>query len=81
MIKATINPNEIAVNYSIRPDVGREFLTIDVENGWDSVKKLTNKVLVFENKRFTFTGWCSDTNKCFFAKPINQDAYTAKISK
>lgn len=81
MMKAIVATNEIPVQYSIRPDIGREFLTIDIENGWDDVKKLTNKVLIFEDKKFAFTGWCSDTNKCFFAKPINQNAHTARISK
>lgn len=52
-MKATIAPNEIKVEYSIRPDVGREFLTIDIE-GWDDVKKLVKKVLVHEGKKFTF---------------------------
>jgi len=80
-MNATVIENEIPVQHSIRSDVGREFLTIDIEDGWNSVKKLTNKVLMFQNKRFTFTGWCSDTNKCFFAKPIDRDAYSAKISK
>jgi len=80
-MNATIALNEIPVQYSIRQDVGREFLTINIENGWDDVKKLTNKVLLFENKKFTFTGWCSDTNKCFFAKPIDKDANSAKIAR
>ena len=77
-MKATIAQNEIKVEYSIRPDIGREFLTIDIE-GWDDVKKILKKVLVHEGKKFTFTGWCSDKNKCYFAKPINGEAATAKI--
>lgn len=81
MMKAIVATNEIPVQYSIRPDVSREFLTIDLEDGWDSIKKLTNKVLIFENKKFTFTGWCSDTNKGFFAKPLDQDSFSAKILK
>lgn len=80
IMKATIALNEIAVQHSIRPDIGREFLTIDIENGWDDVKKLTNKVLNFDNKKFTFTGWCSDTNKCFFAKPLDINATSARIT-
>jgi len=39
-MKATILPNDISVVYSHRPDVQREFLTIDVPNGWDDVKKV-----------------------------------------
>ena len=77
---ATISKDEIKVEHSIRPDVGREFLSIDIE-GWDDVKKLTKKVLLFEGKKFTFTGWNSDDNKCYFAKPIGQDVVVAKVSK
>lgn len=77
-MKATVIPNEIAVEYSIRPDVGREFLSFSIE-GWDEVKKLVKKVLLFDNKKFTFTGWNSDDNKCYFAKPIENEPLTAKI--
>jgi len=78
MMKATISSNEINVEHSIRPDVNREFLTISVD-GWNEVKKLTKKILLFDGKKFAFTGWCSDTNKCFFAKPINGQPLTATI--
>jgi len=77
-MKATIVPNEIKVEHNIRPDVGREFLTFDVE-GWDEVKKISKKVLVFNNKKFTFSGWNSDTNQCFFTKPLDFEASFAKI--
>lgn len=80
-MKATISPNEIHVEFSSRPDVGRDFLTIDVENGWDDVKNLSKKVLIYGegNQRFTFTGWNSDTNKCFFAAPLGRNASVATI--
>ena len=65
---ATISKNEIAVVYTNRQDVGREYLTIDVPNGWDDVKKLTNKVLRYDGKAFVFTGWNSDTLQCFFVR-------------
>ena len=77
---ATIAPDEIKVEYFIRPDIGREFLSFDIE-GWDDVKKIHKKVLVYEGKKFTFTGWNSDDNKCYFAKPINGEAVTAKIAR
>jgi len=77
-MKATIVPNEIKVEHNIRPDVGREFLTFDVE-GWDEVQKLSKKVLVFNDKKFTFSGWNSDNNQCFFAKPLDFEASFAKI--
>ena len=78
-MKATIADNEIPVQHTIRPDVDKEFLTLNVPEGWDDVKKMTNKVLVYEGKRFTFSGWNSDDNKCYFTKPITSDASTAKV--
>jgi hypothetical protein len=63
-MKATILPKEIAVSYSSRPEVCRDYLTIQCPNGWDDVEKLTNKVLTYENRKFTFTGWNSDRNEC-----------------
>jgi len=67
---ATIAQNEIEVVHSIRPDVGREFLTVKVPNGWDDCKKIVNKVLTFENRKFTWTGWNSDRNEAFFFRPL-----------
>lgn len=64
---ATINPKEISVEHSVRPDVGREFLKIECPNGWEDVKKLTNKVLTFDGRKFTFSCWNSDYNyACFY---------------
>lgn len=63
-MNATISKNEIAVVYSSRD--GIEYLTIDIPNGWDDVAKLTKKVLRYDGKPFVFTGWNSDTLKCYF---------------
>lgn len=65
-MNATISKNEIAVVYSARD--GREYLTIDIPNGWDDVKKLNKKVLRYDGKAFVFTGWNSDTLKCYFVR-------------
>ncbi len=78
-MNATIAPNEIAVRYNSRSDINREFLTIDCPNDWDDVKKLTKKVLVYDGRRFTFTGWNSDRHECFFARGLDGDPGTAKI--
>ena len=67
-MKATVSQNEIAVVYSNRAEINREFLTIDVPNGWDDVAKLTKKVLRYDGKTFVFTGWNSDSLKCFFVR-------------
>ena len=71
MSTATISKNEIAVVYSDRPEINREFLTIDVPNGWDDVSKLTKKVLNYKGKKFVFTGWNSDSLKCYFVRNEN----------
>ena len=79
MTKATISTTDIPVRHSIRPDVGREFLTLDVPDGWDDVKKICKKVLVYEGRKFTYSGWNSDRNECFFAKPLNSEGSYAKF--
>ena len=78
-MKATIAKNEIEVRYSIRPEVGREFITFDIPNGWDDVKKISKKVLVYDNKKFVFSCWNSDHNYCVFAKPIQEEIKTASF--
>lgn len=80
-MNASIVPNEFVVEYSCRPDVQREFLSFDVPNGWDDVKKVCKKILLYDGKKFAFTGWNSDSNKCYFAKPIGLEIKTAKIVK
>jgi len=80
-MNATIAANEIPVKYTRREDVDHEFLTIEVPNGWEDVKKISKKVLVYDGKRFTFTGWNSDTNLCYFSKPIDANACVATICK
>jgi hypothetical protein len=77
---ATINTNEIPVKHSVCADVNLEFLTIDVPNGWDDVKKISKKVLTFEGRKFTFCGWNSDSLECYFNKPIGRDADFACFS-
>lgn len=76
---AKILKDEIAVRYSERPDVNRDFLQFDVPNGWDDVKKMTNKVLEYNGRKFTFTCWNSDHNYCCFAAPRGGSQTTAKI--
>jgi hypothetical protein len=68
MNTATVSKNEISVVYSNRREINREYLTVDVPNGWDDVAKLTKKVLNYDGKKFVFTGWNSDTLKCYFVR-------------
>jgi hypothetical protein len=80
-MNATIAPNEVPVRHNVRHDVGREYLTISCPEGWDDVKKLTKKVLLFDGRRFTFTGWNSDTNECYFTRPLDNTPISATITK
>lgn len=76
-ITATIAENLIPVRHSFREELNAHFLTISVPNGWDDVKKICKKVLTFEGRHYTFTGWNSDRNECFFREGKN----FAKIGK
>jgi hypothetical protein len=71
--------NEIQVRYTERPEVDRDFITTSVPNGWDDVRHLCRRVLSYQGRRFTFTGWCSDKNECFFAAPHGGSQPVAKI--
>jgi len=77
-MKATIVPDEIFVNHTIRPDFGREFLSFPI-NGWDEVKKLTKKVLLFEGRKFIFSCWNSDRMEIVFYRMLDGSTQTAKI--
>jgi hypothetical protein len=76
---ASVASNKIAVSHTVRPDVDREFLTLNVPDGWDDVKKLTNKVLTYEGRDFIFSGWNSDVNQCYFVRLINGPDQVATI--
>ena len=77
MNAASIATNKIAVTHTAFEN--REFLTFSVPNGWDDVKKLTNKVMTYNNKDFTFSGWNSDRNECFFVRLVNGPSFVATI--
>jgi len=79
-MKATIDPKEVAVSHSTREDIGREFLTVSCPEGWDDVKKLVKKVLTFDGRKFTFTGWNSDRNEAYFTRGLNTVEMVARIS-
>lgn len=79
-MKAIELPLEIPVMHSVRPDVGREFLKFAI-SGWDEVKKLTKKVLVFEGRKFVFSCWNSDENYCCFYRMLDGSTTTAKFNR
>jgi hypothetical protein len=68
---ATIAKNEIEVSHCVRPDVNREFLTVKCPEGWDDVKKLTNKVLTYEGRKFVYCSWNSDRNVANFSRLLS----------
>ena len=78
-MKATIVPNEIAVQHSVRSDVGREFLSFGI-TGWDEVKKLTKKVLLYDGRKFVFSCWNSDRMEIIFYRMLDGSTKVAKIS-
>ena len=68
---AQILPDEVKVRHTFVTDIDREFLTLDVPNGWEDVDKVRGKVLEFDGRRFVFTGWNSDRNEAFFSRPLS----------
>jgi hypothetical protein len=61
---ATVAPDQIAVRHTAHEGV--EYLTFDIPNGWDDVKKVCKKALLFGTKKFTFSCWNSDRMECVF---------------
>ena len=76
-MKASVVPEEFPVTYSVSGTT--EFIQFDVPNGWDDVKKLTKKVLLFDGKKFTFSCWNSDHLYCAFRRQGGVDPLTARI--
>lgn len=74
---ASIASNKISVHHTVFED--REFIKFSVPNGWDDVKKLTNKVLTFEGRDFTFGAWNSDENNCWFVRILDGPSFVAVI--
>lgn len=70
-MNATISKNEIAVRPRTRDDDGSHWLVIDVPNGWDDVKKISKKVLIFEGRKYVFMSWNSDRLECSFKESAN----------
>ena len=79
MMNATITSDIPIVKHTVRPDVGREFLRIEI-TGWDHVKKLTKKVLLYNGRKFVFSGWNSDENSCYFYRMLDGSTVTARIA-
>lgn len=79
-MKATILPDEIAIQYSLRPDVQREYLSFSI-SGWDEVKKLVKKVLLYDGRKFVYSCWNSDRMEIIFYRMLDNSTKTAKLIK
>jgi hypothetical protein len=80
MNEAIVSPDKIPVRYQIDGD--REFITFDIPNGWDDVKKLCKKVLEFDGRNFEFSCWNSDKMTCVFYRMLNgPEVKFAKIKR
>jgi hypothetical protein len=64
-MKASISEDLIPVRPNDRGGMGK-WLTVDVPNGWDDVRKICKKILQFEGRNYAFRGWNSDRNEAFF---------------
>lgn len=73
MQTATIASNELPAVPSTRDN--QHWLTVPCPNGWDDVRRITDKVLRFASRSYTFRGWNSDRNEAYFLA-----TETAKIS-
>jgi hypothetical protein len=79
MPTATVAKDLIEVTPNYREDMQPNpyYLRVSVPDGWNDVKKISKKVLQFEGRNYTFIGWNSDSNLCFFRASHN----VAKILK
>jgi hypothetical protein len=81
MNRASVVPNEIVVQHSVRAEVGREFLSVECPAGWDDVKKLVKKVLLFDGRKFAYCSWNSDLNVANFVRLLDGSSPSPTIAK
>lgn len=61
---ATVSTHHLPAVHSVRH--GKHWLTVPVPNGWEDVRPLTGKVLLFGDRTYAFRGWDSDRLECYF---------------
>ena len=71
-MNATVMPDAIPVRHSVRSELGLEYISFDIPNGWDDVKHICKKVLMFDGRPFTFSCWNSDRMECIFRRSLNE---------
>ena len=65
MNEARIATNKVTVTKPISID-GQLYIEVQVPDGWDSVKKIMDKVIEVNSLDFSYTGWNSDKNIAYF---------------
>ena len=65
MNETRIATNKVTVTKPVSIE-GDLYIEVAVPNGWDDVKKLTNKVIEVNQIDFCYTGWNSDRNIAYF---------------
>lgn len=65
MNEARISTSKVTVTKPVSIE-GDLYIEVSVPNGWDDVKKLTNKVIEVNQLDFSYTGWNSDRNIAYF---------------
>jgi len=63
-VTATVSTSHLPAVHSVRD--GKHWLTVPVLNGWEDVRPLTGKVLLFGDRTYAFRGWDSDRNEAYF---------------
>ena len=80
-MNAKISPDEFPVIHRVHPDIGLEYIQFDVPNGWDDVKKVCKKALVYDGRKFGFSCWDSDKLICLFRRPLDGSQMFAHFEK
>ena len=65
MNEARIATNKVTVTKPISID-GQLYIEVQVPDGWDSVKKIMDKVIEVNSLDFSYTGWNSDKCIAYF---------------
>lgn len=66
-MEATISKNTIKITREVEhAHWHKTCIFIDLPDGWDTLKNLTNKVLEYKGKQFTFLAWNSDRNEAWW---------------
>ncbi len=75
---AKVVEGEWEVRHTVYADA--EFIRWDIPNGWDDVKKIAKKVVLYDGRKFTFSCWNSDDLYVVFRRSlVTGDTKTATL--